>query len=53
MQRLDRELSPERKRGTSNDQVDDDGKPKEDAKTTEQLIADLTLNLEEDDDRND
>ena len=51
MQRLDRELSPERKRGSTEMLINDIQtiKAKEEkTKTTEQLLHDLTLNLDED-----
>ena len=56
MQRLDRELSPDRARGSPTKQFDDEGKPIESKPaetkiTTEQMIHDLTLDLEDEQDR--
>jgi hypothetical protein len=50
---LERELSPDRTRGTSNER-DEDGnliKKPVDEKTTEQLIHEMTLNEEDEEDR--
>ena len=60
MQRLDRELSPDRTRGSESKQFDEEGKPIESKaaptdtlKTTEQLIHELTIDLDDEKDRQD
>ena len=60
MQRLDRELSPDRTRGGSLAKFDEEGNlienkspPKDPQKTTEQLIHELTLDVDDEQDRMD